>query len=141
MLIKVILMITKGKWDNLRNLMNSLEICEENIIENFIKGSGKGGQKLNKTSICVQLIYNNFEIKCQKTRSQSDNRFWARRELCEKVMDLKSEQKSKKKIEYYKIRKQKLRRSRRAKERIKEIKLNNSIKKKLRQKIDTNLDH
>ena len=59
-------MITKSKWDSLKKLMNSLEIREENIIENFIRGSGKGGQKLNKTSTCVQLIYNNFEIKCQK---------------------------------------------------------------------------
>ena len=134
-------MITKSKWDSLKKLMNSLEIREENIIENFIKGSGKGGQKLNKTSTCVQLIYNNFEIKCQKTRSQSDNRFWARRELCEKILDSKTDQISKKKKEYYKIRKQKLKRSKRAKERIKEIKQNNSIKKKLRQKIDINSDH
>ena len=46
-------MITKSKWDSLKKLMNSLEIREENIIENFIKGSGKGGQKLNKKLLHV----------------------------------------------------------------------------------------
>ena len=129
-------MITKNKWENLKKLMSSLDIYEENIDENFIKGSGKGGQKLNKSSICVQLKYKNLEVKCQKTRSQSDNRFWARRELCDKVMELKNDFVSKKNREYNKIRKQKLKRSKRAKEKIMEIKINQSNKKKLRRKID-----
>ena len=129
-------MITKNKWENLKKLMSSLDICEENIDENFIKGSGKGGQKLNKSSICVQIKYKNLEVKCQKTRSQSDNRFWARRELCDKVMELKNDFISKKNREYNKIRKQKLKRSKRAKEKIMEIKINQSNKKKLRRKID-----
>jgi protein subunit release factor B len=129
-------MITKNKWENLKKLMSSLDIYEENIDENFIKGSGKGGQKLNKSSTCVQLKYKNLEVKCQKTRSQSDNRFWARRELCHKVMELKNDFVSKKNREYNKIRKQKLKRSKRAKEKIMEIKINQSNKKKLRRKID-----
>jgi len=129
-------MITKNKWENLKKLMSSLDIYEENIDENFIKGSGKGGQKLNKSSTCVQLKYKTLEVKCQKTRSQSDNRFWARRELCDKVMELKNDFVSKKNREYNKIRKQKLKRSKRAKEKIMEIKINQSNKKKLRRKID-----
>tara|TARA_B100000927_G_scaffold280124_1_gene264313 strand:- start:2681 stop:3073 length:393 start_codon:yes stop_codon:yes gene_type:complete len=129
-------MITKNKWENLKKLMSSLDIYEENIDENFIKGSGKGGQKLNKSSTCVQLKYKNLEVKCQKTRSQSDNRFWARRELCDKIMELKNDFVSKKNKEYNKIRKQKLKRSKRAKEKIMEIKINQSNKKKLRRKID-----
>ncbi len=129
-------MITKNKWENLRKLMTSLNIDEENIIENFIKGSGKGGQKLNKSSSCVQLKYKNIEVKCQKTRSQSDNRFWARRDLCDKIIELKDDIITKKKKEYFKIRKQKLKRSKRAKEKIMQIKINQSVKKKLRQKID-----
>ena len=129
-------MITKNKWENLRKLMTSLNIDEENIIENFIKGSGKGGQKLNKSSSCVQLKYKNIEVKCQKTRSQSDNRFWARRDLCDKIIELKDDIITKKKKEYFKIRKQKLKRSKRAKEKIMQIKINQSTKKKLRQKID-----
>ena len=129
-------MITKNKWENLKKLMSSLDIYEENIDENFIKGSGKGGQKINKSSTCVQLKYKNLEVKCQKTRSQSDNRFWARRELCDKIMELKNDFVSKKNREYNKIRKQKLKRSKRAKEKIMEIKINQSNKKKLRRKID-----
>ena len=129
-------MITKNKWEKLIKLRSSLDIYEENIDENFIKGSGKGGQKLNKSSTCVQLKYKNLEVKCQKTRSQSDNRFWARRDLCDKVMELKNDFVSKKNREYNKIRKQKLKRSKRAKEKIMEIKINQSNKKKLRRKID-----
>ena len=129
-------MITKNKWENLKKLMSSLHIYEENIDENFIKGSGKGGQKLNKSSTCVQLKYKTLEVKCQKTRSQSDNRFWARKELCDKVMELKNDIASKKNREYNKIRKQKLKRSKRAKEKNMEIKINQSNKKKLRRKID-----
>ena len=78
-------MITKRKWNNLSEKMSSLGINEESLVENFIKGSGKGGQKVNKTSSCVQLKYKDFEIKCQKTRSQTDNRYWARIELCERI--------------------------------------------------------
>ena len=122
-------MITKNKWEDLKKLMFSLNIFEENIVENFIKGSGKGGQKLNKSSTCVQLKYKNLEDKCQKTRSQSDNRFWDRRELCDKVMELKNDFVSKKNREYNKIRKQKIKRSKRAKEKIMEIKNGEQLSK------------
>ena len=46
-------MITKSKWDSLKKLMNSLEIREDDMIENFIKGSGKGGQ-------CMFVLFNVF---------------------------------------------------------------------------------
>ena len=49
--------------------MSSLGINEENLIENFIKGSGKGGQKVNKTSSCVQLKYKDFEINAKRLDS------------------------------------------------------------------------
>lgn len=67
--------------------MLGLHIYEEDLIENFILGSGSGGQKINKTSSCVQLqhIPTGIEIKCQQSRSREMNRFLAREELCKRI--------------------------------------------------------
>jgi protein subunit release factor B len=75
----------KNKW--LRERMEALGIHEEDFIEKFVRSSGKGGQKVNKTSTCVYLkhIPTGIEVKCMKDRSQSINRFLARRELIEKI--------------------------------------------------------
>lgn len=75
----------KNKW--LREKMKALGIHDEDFIEKFVRSSGKGGQKVNKTSTCVYLkhIPTGVEVKCMKDRSQSINRFLARRELIEKI--------------------------------------------------------
>ncbi|MEZ4754269.1 MAG: peptide chain release factor-like protein [Bdellovibrionota bacterium] len=97
--------------------MKLLEIREEEITEKFIKGSGKGGQKINTTSSCVQLKHlpTGIEVKCQQDRSRAMNRFLARRELCDKIEEKILGEKSKAKQQAEKIRRQKRRRSRRAK--------------------------
>jgi len=71
----------KNRW--LQERMEALGIHEKDIEERFVRSSGRGGQKVNKTSTCVYLrhIPTGFEIKCMKERSQSLNRFLARREL------------------------------------------------------------
>ena len=60
-----------------------IEIHPHELIEKFIKGSGPGGQKINKTNSCVFLehIPTGIQIKCQKTRSLAQNRKEAQREL------------------------------------------------------------
>jgi len=75
------------KETQLAERMARLGIREADLTEQFIKGSGKGGQKINKTSSCVYLLHRptGIEIKCQRERSQSLNRFFARRELCDRV--------------------------------------------------------
>jgi protein subunit release factor B len=75
----------KNKW--LQERMEVLGIHEKDIEEKFVRSSGSGGQKVNKTSTCVYLrhIPTGFEIKCRKERSQSLNRFLARRELVRRV--------------------------------------------------------
>ena len=100
--------------------MDELDIREEDIEEKFIRGSGKGGQKINKTSSCVYLLHqpSGIEIKCQQDRSQAMNRFIARRELCERVAEQVHGEKTRKQQEAEKIRRQKRRRSRRAKEQV-----------------------
>ena len=75
----------KNKW--LRERMEELNILEKDIEEKFIRSSGHGGQNVNKTATCVYLkhIPTCIEVKCMKDRSQSINRFLARRELVKKV--------------------------------------------------------
>lgn len=78
----------KNRW--LREKMEALGIHEKDIEEQFIRSSGSGGQKINKTSTCVYLkhIPTGIEIKCMKERSQSVNRFLARRGLVKQVEKL-----------------------------------------------------
>ena len=67
--------------------MALLGVREEDLEENFVRSSGKGGQHVNKSSTCVRLrhIPTGIEVKCMTERSQSVNRFLARRELLEKI--------------------------------------------------------
>ena len=129
-------MITTEKWNRLRNEMAELGIDEEALEEHFIRGSGRGGQKLNKTSSCVQLIYGDLEVRCQKTRSQAENRFWARRELCERILERREGAFSKNQQEIEKVRRQKRRRSRRAKAKMLENKARRGDQKRLRKRVD-----
>lgn len=59
-------------------------LYEEDLLERFIKGSGPGGQKINKTASCVYLkhVPTGVEVKCQEGRSLTDNRQKARELLC-----------------------------------------------------------
>lgn len=126
--------ITPKKEKELFSKMQQLGILRKDIIERFIRSSGSGGQKVNKTSSCVYLkhIPTGIEVKCQKERSQSLNRFLALRILVNKIetLILGKESEEKKRIE--KIRRQKRKRSKRAKERILKEKKRKAEKKKLR---------
>jgi protein subunit release factor B len=61
------------------------------VEERFILGSGKGGQKINKTSSCVWLRHRptGIEVRCQRERSQTVNREMAWNELCAKLEERK----------------------------------------------------
>jgi len=103
----------KNQW--LKKKMEALGVREEDIEEKFIRSSGSGGQKVNKTSTCVYLrhIPTGIEVKCMKERSQSLNRFLARRELVEKISKV-SGQITSDDIKMGKIRRQKAKRKKRA---------------------------
>lgn len=128
-------MISPEKWLVLKEKMLALQINESDLQEKFILGSGSGGQKINKTSSCVWLKHlpSNIIIKCQESRSQEDNRYYARRRLCEKIEMQILNEKSKIKKEQEKIRRQKRKRSKRAKEKILKNKAQRSITKQRRQ--------
>ena len=103
----------KNRW--LKERMEVLDIDEKDIEEKFVRSSGRGGQKVNKTSTCVYLrhIPTEIEVKCMKERSQSLNRFFARRELVEKISKM-SGQITSDDIKMGKIRRQKAKRKKRA---------------------------
>lgn len=127
-------MLRPEKLAALQRRMHELGIEEGALREQFILGSGKGGQKQNKTASCVQLRHSatGIEVKCQRTRSRELNRYYARVELCDKLEERILGEKSRKQQEFEKLRRQKRRRSRRAKQKILEDKRVQSEKKALR---------
>lgn len=131
------LTVSREKEEALKKRMEDLNIFERDIIEKFVRSSGKGGQKVNKTATCVYLkhIPTDIEVKCQKERSQAVNRFIARRILADKVESLLKKRKSEERKRIEKIRRQKRKRSKRAKEKMLEEKKKRSIKKKERKGI------
>ena len=100
--------------------MSRLGIREEDLEENFIRGSGAGGQKINKTSSTIQLRHlpSGMEVRCQRDRKQSTNRYWARMELCDRIEAKKREAKLEAQNEREKLRRQKRPRPRGLKEKI-----------------------
>ncbi len=103
----------KNRW--LQERMDALGIHEKDIEEKFVRSSGSGGQKVNKASTCVYLrhIPTGFEIKCMRERSQSLNRFLARRELVRRV-EKGAGRSTSKNIMMEKARRQKSKREKRA---------------------------
>ncbi|KAF8652727.1 hypothetical protein AX16_004226 [Volvariella volvacea WC 439] len=63
------------------------ELREEDLEESFVRGSGPGGQSVNKTENNVQLLHKptGIRVSCQETRSLSQNRKIARKWLLEKL--------------------------------------------------------
>jgi len=104
----------KKRW--LKERMETLGIHERDIEEKFIRSSGSGGQKVNKTSTCVYLkhIPTGIEVKWMEERNQSLNRFLARRELVRRIERM-SGQLTTEEIRVEKIKRQKLKRKKKAK--------------------------
>ena len=126
--------VTPAKADELVQRMARLGLREADLEESFIRGSGSGGQKINKTSSCVYLRHrpSGIEVKCQQERSQSLNRYLARRELCDRWEARLKGAALARQQEAEKIRRQKRRRSRRQKARMLDDKRQHGEKKALR---------
>jgi len=126
--------VRKEKENTLSKRMESLGIFEKDIVEKFIRSSGKGGQRVNKVSTCVYLKHlpTKIQVKCQKERSQALNRFLARRILTDKIEKEIRGKESEELQRIEKIRRQKRKRSKRAKLKILEEKRKQSLKKKER---------
>lgn len=129
--------ISPEKETALQERMDRLGVSESDFRETFIRSSGPGGQKVNKTSSCVQLLHvpTGLAVKCQQERSQALNRFLARRLLLDRIERIQTGVVSAEKQRIEKLKRQKRRRSRRAQEKILEQKHIQSEKKSLRAKV------
>lgn len=114
--------------------MAALGLVEGDLLEKFVRGSGAGGQKINKTSSCVFLKHlpSGVCVKCQLDRSRELNRFLARRELCDQLEAVREGRAVARTQAIEKIRRQKRRRSQRSKQRSVADKREHSQKKSLR---------
>jgi peptide chain release factor len=108
--------ISPEKIKLLDERMQELGIREADLEERFVRAQGRGGQKVNKTSSCVQLkhVPTGIEVKCQETRSREANRFFARRLLSDKVEESMLGPDSALARKAQKIKKQKAKRAKRA---------------------------
>lgn len=109
--------VSDQKIEELKLRMQKCDLLDKDIQETFVRSGGKGGQKVNKTSTCVQLKHlpTGLAVKVQKSRSQALNRFYARRRLCELLENRLLGKDSPKAKKISRIRKQKDRRARRRK--------------------------
>ena len=131
------MIISPEKEAALRARMEQLGVREEEFRETFVRSSGPGGQKVNKTSSCVFLVHlpTGLSVKCQQERSQALNRFLARRILLDRIERLRTGLVTAERMRVEKIRRQKRRRSRRAQEKTLEAKHIQSEKKSLRTRV------
>ena len=116
--------VSEKKEKALLGRMRELNVTENDLDEQFIRSSGPGGQKVNKTSSCVCLrhIPTDITVKYQRERSQALNRFFARRALLDKIELLQKGfiKEDKKRIE--KIKCQKRKKRKRTKEKLSALK-------------------
>src|SRR5262249_13844454 len=95
--------VSEEKETALNQRLQKLGIRPEDLVEQFIRSGGHGGQNVNKTSTCVYLkhIPTGIEVKCQQERSQALNRYLARKILADKIetMILGKESAEKQRIE------------------------------------------
>ena len=127
-------MVSPGKEKSLLERMRALGVREEDLEEQFVRSSGAGGQKVNKTSSCVVLHHRptGIRVKCQQERSQALNRFLARRILLDKIETKLRGAESAAEQEIARIRRRKRKRSRRAKQKLLENKRHQAEKKSTR---------
>ncbi|BCR88959.1 peptide chain release factor family protein [Aspergillus chevalieri] len=67
-----------------------LKISDADLTISYLKGTGPGGQKINKTNSAVQIIHKptGIVVKSQATRSRSQNEKIARQLLADRVEEL-----------------------------------------------------
>src|SRR5436190_13403547 len=124
------------KEAQLTERMKALGVREADLEETFVRSGGHGGQNVNKTSTCVMLLHRptRVQIKCQTTRQQGLNRFLARKLLLDKIEALQKGAVAAERARIEKLRRQKRKRSPRAKDRMLADKSHHATKKSFRRR-------
>lgn len=118
----IVVFRTARSIQQLRSLC--IQIVEADLIEKFIRGSGPGGQSINKTRNNVQLTHvpTGIRVECQETRDLHSNRTIARKILKNKLELLEKGEDSKIGKRIKKLQKRKYNAARRAKKKYAEEK-------------------
>lgn len=126
----------------LEDRLIALGVHESDLEERFVRSGGPGGQNVNKVSSCVILVHvpTGTTVRCQEERSQAMNRFRARQRLAEKMEEKVLGAASAKRQAVERIRRQKRRRGRRAKEKMLAAKHHTTQIKQNRQKPTYEID-
>ncbi len=109
----------------------------EDIEEHHTRGGGHGGQKINKSTNCVELTHEptGITVRYQHHRGLHQNRKEAYELLIDKIEEEQLGAKSELAQKHHKVEKQKQRRSRRSKQKMLEEKHHQSDKKDARKKV------
>jgi protein subunit release factor B len=112
--------VSSEKTAALTERLRKVGVRDEDLEEQFVHSGGKGGQNVNKVATCVVLVHRptGTQVKCQEARTQGMNRYWARQRLAEKLETALLGAQSAREQESERIRRQKRRRSRKAKVRM-----------------------
>ena len=126
--------VSQEKEAQLAQRMVTLGVRAADVEESFVRSGGHGGQNVNKVSTCVMLVHRptGVQVKCQETRQQGLNRFIAWHLLLDKIEAQRQVKIKAERDRVEKLRRQKRKRSKGAKERMLADKSRHSAKKSSR---------
>jgi len=117
--------------------LDTLGVILSDVEEKFVRGSGPGGQKINKTSstVCLRHRPTGVEVRMQRERSQAANRELAWQELCEKLETILRQAEAERRSAIEKERRRKRPKSRSQKRRMVEAKRHRRVAKDQRGRV------
>ncbi|MCC6232289.1 MAG: peptide chain release factor-like protein [Verrucomicrobiales bacterium] len=126
----------KAGAEALESRLRALGVDPAQVEEIFVRSGGHGGQNVNKTSTCVQLVHRptGLVVKCQETRQQGRNRERAWWLLVERLEAARDRRRAEVVAQAEKERRRKRPRSRASKGRMLEGKARQGAKKVLRRR-------